>query len=107
MSSTLAATLFIACPLIGAVCALFGQYTRWWQVLFGAVVGAAVADMIFRTISTRLIQSAMSGKAVGVVVWSTDVDLSNRLIGNAILLAIAVIVGGFVLLVHRFAARPN
>ena len=107
MSTALSVALFIACPLIGALCALLGHYTRWWQVLFGAVVGATVADVIFRISSRYIIQLAMSGKPMGVVVWSTDVDWSGRLISNAILLTIALVIGGLVLLVRRLAFSPN
>ena len=107
MPTALIATLFVACPLIGALCAIYGQYTRAWQVCFGAMVGAAVADVIFRIWSKYIIQSAMTGQAVGVVVWSTDVDWSARLTSNVILLTIALVVGGVVLLIRQFAIRPN
>ena len=107
MSSTLSAVLFIGCALIGALCAIYGQYARAWQVLFGAVVGVAVADVIFRVWSKYTIRSAMSGTAVGVVAWSTDTDWSGRLIANVMPLALALVVGGLVLLVRRFTIRPN
>lgn len=101
MPTALVTALFIGCPLIGALCALFGNYTRVWQVLFGAVVGIAIADVIVRIGSRYAIRSAMRGEAVGVVAWSTDVDWTSRLISNAILLAMALIVGGVVVLVRR------
>ena len=107
MSTTLTIALFFACPLIGALCAIYGQYTRPWQILFGAVVGITVADVIFRIWSTQIIHSAMSGKAVGVVVWSTEIDWSSRVVANMILLVIALVVGGIVLLVRQFVVRPN
>ena len=49
----------------------------------------------------------MNGKAVGVVVWSTDTDWSGRLIANVMPLTLALVVGGLVLLVRRVAIRPN
>ena len=107
MSTAVSITLFVACPLIGTLCAIYGRYTRPWQVLFGAVVGAAVADVIFRVCSKHTIGLAMSGKATGVVVWSTDIDWSGRLIWNTILLTFALGVGGLVLLVRRFAPPPT
>jgi hypothetical protein len=107
MSTTLSVVLFVGFPLIGALCAIFGQYARPWQVLFGAVAGAAVADVIFGIVSKHTIRSAMSGQAVGVVIWSTEIDWTGHLVAHAMLLTLALVVGGFVLLIRRFATPPN
>jgi hypothetical protein len=107
MPTSLFGALLIGCPLIGALCALVANYRRWWQVLFGAVAGVAIADVIIRVGSKYAIRSAMTGQAVGVTIWSAEVDWSSRAISSAILLAIALAVGGLVLVVRRFASPPN
>ena len=107
MSSALTIALLIACPLVAALCAVFGGYTRVWEVLFGAVVGIAIADVVVRAASKAAIRAAMRGEAVGVVAWSTEVDWRSRLISTAILLAMGLIVGGVVLLVRRLVIQPN
>lgn len=107
MSATLMLVLLLACPLVGALCAIHGQYTRAWQVLFGAVVGAAIGDVILRVGSRYVTPSMMSADGARVIIWPAEISWSDRLISNVVLLTIALIVGGFVLLVRRFASPPN
>jgi hypothetical protein len=73
MSDPLSIGIVIAFPLIGAVCALLGGYTRAWQVLFGAILGMAIADVILRLWSNYIRSPGHLAKNPNVVVaWRTE-----------------------------------
>jgi len=108
MSDALSLGIVIACPIIGAVCALLGGYTRAWQVLFGAIVGMAIADVILKLWSNYIRSPGYLARNPNVVVaWSTDVDWRARLIAYGLLATVALVMGAVVLVVRRFVGSPN
>lgn len=101
MSTLLGLGIFVGGPVLGARCAIALGYTRLWQIVIGALGGAAVADLVVRAWSNHAATQALrSGRDV-VVAGANGLGWRNHVLTFTIVACFAALVGGAVALLRR------
>lgn len=120
-STLLGLSVFVGGPALGALCAIALGYTRLWQIVIGALIGAAVADVAIREwsnhVAERLMHDALDSAGVGreavtrspgdlarpsrVIVRATGLGWRDPVVTTTVLITFAAIVGSVVALVRR------